>query len=160
MAIPVVGPWVAAVRRNHALEHATASILLAKRGPRRLAGRASGNGFFLVGDATPEEIADSAREALARLQNGEADLAVSPYCGTNLAVAGFLAAGAASMSLARGKSQFGNAFLGATLAVMLSQPIGRALQKHLTTRPDLQDVEVVGMKTRFGGVHKVLTRSR
>lgn len=160
MGMPLVGPWLASVRRNHALEHATATILLSKRGPRRLAGRASGNGFFLVGDATPEEIADSAREALARLQGGEAELAVSPCCGTNLAMAGFLAAGAASLSLARGRSQFGNAFLGATVAVMLAQPLGRLMQRHLTTRADLDDVEVVGLKTRFGGLHKVITRAR
>jgi hypothetical protein len=155
----MVGPWLDSVRRNHALEHATASILMARYGARRLAGRASGDGFFLMGDVTPEAIEESAQEALARLKNGEANLAVSPHCGTNLAMAGFLAAGAASMSLARGRGQFGNAFLGATMAVMLAQPLGRLVQRHLTTRADLEGVEVVGMRTKFGGLHKVLTRA-
>lgn len=160
MAIPLIGPWLDAVRRNHALEHATATILMSRLGPRRMAGRASGDGFFLFGDVTPDEIADGAREALSRLQAGESTLAVSPHCGTNIAMAGLLAAGAASMSLSRGRGQFGNAFLGAMLGVVLSQPLGRLVQRHLTTRADLDGLEVVGMRTHFGAFHKVLTRAR
>ena len=71
-----------------------------------------------------------------------------------------LAAGAASMSLARGKGQFGNAFVGAMLGVVLSQPLGRLVQRHLTTRADLDGMEVVGLRTHLGRFHKVLTRSR
>lgn len=160
MAFPVVGPWLDAVRRNHALEHATATILMARLGPRRMAGRASGDGFYLMGDVTAEEVADGAREALTRLQRGESGLAVSPYCGTNIAMAGLLAAGAASMSLSRGRGQFGNAFIGAMLAVVVSQPLGRLVQRHLTTRADLDGVQVVGTRTHFGGLHKVLTRAQ
>ena len=46
----MVRRWLDAVRRNHALEHATVAVLLARRGPMRLAGRASGDGFFILGD--------------------------------------------------------------------------------------------------------------
>ncbi|MFN8638617.1 MAG: DUF6391 domain-containing protein [Dehalococcoidia bacterium] len=159
MTIPIVGSWLDAVRRNHALEHATATVLMSRLGPRRMAGRAAGNGFFLFGDVTREEIEDGAREALARLQAGESTLAVSPYCGTNIAVAGLLAAGAASLSLSRGRDGFGNAFLGAMAGIVLSQPLGRLLQRHVTTRADLEHVELAGADTYFGALHRIRTRA-
>mgnify|MGYP001627663323 CR=1 FL=1 len=84
--------WIADVRRNHGLEHATVSVLFARRGPQRLAGRASGNGFFIIGDVDPVLLRSCADEALLRLQRGESGLAVSPMCGTNLVVTGTLCA--------------------------------------------------------------------
>ncbi len=78
--------WLDAVRRNHALEHATVAVLLARHGPTRLAGRASGDGFFIFGDIEEGELTSCAHEALERLQRGESGLAVSPLCGTNIAV--------------------------------------------------------------------------
>ena len=159
MPVPFVRSWIDNVRRNHALEHATVSVLLARHGPQRLAGRAAGNGFFFLGEVTSEELTDSAREALSRLQRGEATLAVSPLCGTNIAMAGLLAAGAATMSLSRGRGRFGNAFSAAMVGVVLSQPLGRFVQKHITTRADLDNVEVVGTHNVLGGLRKVQTRS-
>ncbi len=35
------------VRRNHALEHATITLMLAQRGPMRVVGRAGTDGFFV-----------------------------------------------------------------------------------------------------------------
>jgi hypothetical protein len=157
---PFVRSWLDNVRRNHALEHATVSVLLARHGPQRLAGRASGDGFFFLGNVSSEELTESAREALVRLQRGEASLAVSPLCGTNIAMAGLLAAGAATMSLSRGRGRFGDAFGAAMLGVLLSQPLGRLAQQHLTTRADLDGVEVVGTRTVLGGLRKVHTRVR
>ena len=55
-----------ALRRNHALEHATVAVLLAKHGPMRVAGRARLDGFLLYGDVDTEEITACAREALRR----------------------------------------------------------------------------------------------
>jgi hypothetical protein len=157
--VPFVRSWIDNVRRNHALEHATVSVLLARHGPQRLAGRAAGNGFFFLGDVPSEELTDSAREALSRLQRGEAGLAVSPLCGTNIAMAGLLAAGAATMSLSRGRGRFGNAFSAAMVGVVLSQPLGRFVQKYVTTRADLENVEVVGTRNVLGGLRKVQTRT-
>src|SRR5439155_20047792 len=116
-----------AIRRNHALEHATVSVLLARHGPTRLAGRASIDGFLLYGDVDNDELTSCAREALHRLQSGQASLAVSPLCGTNIAVAGFVAAAAATSVLATGslKGRFPNAFMAAMFGVILSQPLGR-----------------------------------
>jgi hypothetical protein len=157
--LPLVRSWVDNVRRNHALEHATVSVLLARHGPQRLAGRASGDGFFFLGEVSSEELTDSAREALTRLQRGEASLAVSPLCGTNIAMAGLLAAGAATMSLSRGRGRFGNAFSAAMVGVLLSQPLGRLVQKHITTRADLEGVEVIGTHKVLGALRKVQTRA-
>jgi hypothetical protein len=154
-----VQSWLDDVRRNHALEHATVSVLLARHGPQRLAGRASGDGFFFLGEVSSEELTDSAREALTRLQRGEAGLAVSPLCGTNIAMAGLLAAGAATMSLSRGRGRFGNAFSAAMVGVVLAQPLGRLVQKHVTTRADLDGVEVVGTHKVLGALRKVDTRA-
>ena len=151
--------WLDAVRRNHALEHATVAVLLARHGPQRLAGRASRDGFFIFGEVGDDELADCAHEALERLQRGEASLAVSPLCGTNIAVAGLLAAGAAAAVLSRDRARFGNAFTAAMIGVILSQPLGRLVQKHVTTRPDLEGVEIVGTRRVKGKLKKVHTRA-
>ena len=153
--------WIDAVRRNHALEHGTVAVLLARHGPMRIAGRASGNGFLILGDVETEELTASAEEALRRMQAGQASLAVSPLCGTNIAVAGFAAAAAATAVLSgtgRPQSRLPNAFAAAVLGVIAAQPIGRLVQQHLTTRPDLEDVEVVGTKTIVGKLKQVQTR--
>lgn len=152
--------WLDAVRRNHALEHATVAVLLARHGPSRLGGRASGNGFLLMSEFAPEEVAACAQEALLRLQRGEAHLAVSPLCGTNIAVAGLLAAGAASGVLAgaRGGGRLSGAFAAAMLGVLAAQPLGRLLQRHVTTRADLDGVSIAATRRLAGPLLKVYTR--
>jgi hypothetical protein len=99
------------------------------------------------------------------MKSGEGHLAVSPLCGTNLAVAGALA-GAASM-LTMGKSNRGekvpNVILASMLAVLVAQPVGRMVQQYLTTSPDLSDTEIVGIKAGGRGgarFHKVQTTRR
>ncbi len=44
------------------------------------------------------------------------------------------------------------------LAVVAAQPIGRRVQRHLTTSADVTDLEVVGTRTIFGALKKVQTR--
>lgn len=153
--------WIDAVRRNHALEHATVAVFLARHGPTRLAGRASGDGFFILGDVPDDALRASTEEALRRLQAGEAGLAVSPLCGTNIAVTGLLAATAASavLSSGSGRARFGNAVTASMLAVIVAQPLGRLVQRYVTTRPDLEHVELVDIRTLLPGVRKVRTRS-
>ncbi len=152
--------WIDAVRRNHALEHATVTVLLARHGPSRLAARASGNGFFIFADVDPQEIASCAREALDRLQRGESSLAVSPLCGTNIAVSGLLAAVGATTVLSTGsvRSRFPNAVTAAMLGVMLAQPVGRLVQQYVTTYSDLAGVEIVETRRLVGNLKKVYTR--
>ena len=153
--------WLDAIRRNHALEHATVAVLLARSGPTRLAGRASVDGFVIIGDIDPDALEESAREALRRLQAGQVGLAVTPLCGTNIAVTAGLAALGATAVLARGRARqrLPNAFVAAMFGALAGQPLGRLVQKHVTTLADHADIEVVGTRTLFGKLHKVETRS-
>ena len=153
--------FVADVRRNHALEHATVSILLGRVGPDlRVAGRASRDGFFLYADAPQALLAECVNEALTRLQRGEAFWAVTPHCGTNIATAGILAGLGSAIALGNGKrsDRLGGAMVASMAAIIISQPIGRLIQKHITTSPDLEGVEVVSIETKNQKFYKVRTR--
>lgn len=160
----MVGRLVGTIRRNHALEHATIAVLLRKIGHDiRMVGRATGDGYYLYADVSTELLEEATHEALRRMKSGEGYLAVSPFCGTNLAVAGALA-GVASM-VTMGKSNRGekvpNVILASMLAVLAAQPVGRIVQRYLTTSPDVADTEIVGIKAGGRGgarFHKVLTR--
>jgi hypothetical protein len=151
------------VRRNHALEHATISILLNRLGPLRLVGRAVSDGFYIYGDVPTERLREYADEALSRLQRGEAHLAVSPLCGTNIAVAGVLAGLGSYVALGSGPRRVGGvsgAIVAAMFAVLAAQPVGRLIQKHYTTSPDLAGVQIVSVTPlgkRLFRVHKVRT---
>jgi len=150
-----------ATRRNHALEHGTVSIMLGRLGPNvRLVGRAVADGFYIYGTVPTETLAQCADEALARFHRGEGSLAITPLCGTNIAVAGVLAGVLSTLAMGgtRRLDRMPNVFSAAMFGVVLSQPAGRWVQRFLTTRPDLQDVRIVGVRRGLGGrVHKVQT---
>ena len=148
------------IRRNHALEHATVSLLLNRVGPDlRVAGRASGDGFFLYADLPQALLTECVNEALTRLQRGEAFWAVTPHCGTNIATTGVLATLASSAVMGNKRSdRMGLGIIAAMVAVIAAQPIGRLIQKHLTTDPDLSETEVVSIETKNGRFYKVRTR--
>jgi hypothetical protein len=158
----VLGDFFANVRRNHALEHATVSMLISRLGPElRLVGRASSDGFFIYGDVPAAILAECAKEGLARLQRGEAFWAVTPLCGTNIATAGILAGISALAVSGKGsrRDNIGNAVLASMVAVTVAQPLGRLLQRHITTSPDLADTEIVAIESRADGrYHRVRTR--
>jgi hypothetical protein len=152
-----------AVRRNHALEHATITVMLNRQGPMRVVGRASPDGFYVWANVATEKLREFAGEALGRLQKGEAHLAVSPLCGTNLVVAGVLAGAGSYMAASMGRRRLDgltNAMVAALVGVVAAQPLGRLVQKHYTTSPDLAGMEIVGVD-RIGrsGLHKVRTRT-
>ena len=93
----------AAVRRNHALEHATIAVMLHRLGRDiRMVGRATRDGYYLYADVPTELLEDCTHEALRRLKSGEGHLAVSSLCGTNIAVAGALAGVASMMAVGTG----------------------------------------------------------
>lgn len=155
--------FVTAIRRNHALEHATIGILMTKLGAgTRMMGHASVDGFYVVGDVSTEDVAEAAHEGLARLKRGEHHLAVSPLCGTNLVTAGLLAGLASMLSMRRkrGMSHLPQVVLAATGAVILAQPLGRMAQKHLTTFAEVEGVDIVGVTSSGHGQrtrHKIRT---
>jgi hypothetical protein len=158
----MLGGIVNAVRQNHALEHGTVSILIGKLGPSlRLAGRAVPDGFYIYGRVPTDAIESSAAEALARLKGGEAALAVTPLCGTNIAVAGVLTGLASFLSIGKRKrlDRLPGVFTAAMFGVLAAQPLGQLVQKYLTTSPDLSRTEIVGIsRSGKGFVHKVQTR--
>ena len=155
---------VNAVRRNHALEHATITLMLAEQGPMRVVGRAGFDGFYVYADVTREKLERFANLALQRLQGGEASLAVSPLCGTNIAVAGILAGTLSYLAIGTsrkgGLDAISRAVTVGMLAVLASQPLGRIIQKNYTTSPDLDGVRIVSVDPVGSGrlgVHKVRT---
>ncbi len=158
----MITSFIGDVRRNHALEHATVSLLIGRMGPDlRVVGRASGDGFFLLGDMSEPMLTQCVHEALERLQRGEAFWAVTPHCGTNIATAGTLA-GLASMAVlgssGQHKDRLGMTIIACMGAVIASQPIGRMIQRYLTTDADLAGTEIVSIETKNGHFYKVRTR--
>jgi hypothetical protein len=158
----MLSDFVANVRRNHALEHATVSLLLGRLGPDlRVVGRASGDGFFLYGDIPSEMLGQCVQEALTRLKRGEAFWAVTPHCGTNIATTGVLT-GLSTLAVTSGskdKDRVSRAILVSMLAVVIAQPVGRLIQRYLTTSADLADTEIVAIEQRGKGhFYKVRTR--
>ncbi len=154
------------IRRNHALEHATIAIALSKSDkPSIVAGNSTQGGFFVYGDIPEDVLSESATEALQRLKSGEKDLAISPYCGTNLVVAAAVTGLACAIAVGseRRWSKLPNVITAATTAILVAKPLGYLVQKYLTTdgsvgRLDIRDIKHVGI----GGakVHLVRTRSR
>jgi Domain of unknown function (DUF6391) len=160
----MLGRLAGAVRRNHALEHATIAVLLRRIGHDvRMVGRATGDGYYLYADIPTDLLDEATHEALQRMKSGEGYLAVSPFCGTNLAVAGALAGVASMVTLGTShrSQKVPNVILASMLAVLAAQPLGRIVQRYLTTSADVADTEIVGIKSGGrGGVrfHKVRTR--
>lgn len=150
-------PVITRVRQNHALEHATVHVLSQRNRTLRLVGRSSASGFHIYGQVDTEDLASAASEALARLQNGEADLAVHPRCGTNLAVAGVLA-GLAAFAVMSGRSRsrferLPEVIMASTVAVLIAQPLGSLVQSKITTTPDVAQVRIEGVsRQERGGV--------
>jgi len=125
------------LRQHHAIEHATVTIIGRRAPGSQLIARSDLQGFIVYGDVETAILQASAEEALARLQAGEAALAVHPNCGTNLATAGILS-GLAAFVAGSGRSRslwdrVPSAILGATLALIVSVPLGRWAQANITT---------------------------
>ena len=156
----MLGQFVGDVRRNHALEHATVQLLMARLGPDlRIVGRAAGDGFRLYGHLPPQALTECTREALNRLQAGEAHWAVTSLCGTNLATAGILASLATLLVASKTKEKVSNGIVAGIAAVTVAQPLGRMIQEKLTTSPDLADTELVAIESRADGrYHRIRTR--
>jgi len=151
------------VRQNHALEHATMHVLSQHHPYMRLVGRTTPAGFYIYGPVSTEEVESAAREALTRLQQGEAYLAVHPRCGTNLAVTAVLAGTAAfGATLGRPRSRLERlplALMAATVGAMVAQPLAHRIQEQITTSPEVEGLTIAGVERQEQGrltVHKVV----
>jgi glutathione S-transferase len=150
-------PAVDRTRRNHALEHATLTVLSQKHRPVRLMGRSTPSGFHIYGDISTEALLEAATEALRRLQAGEASLAVHPNCGTNFVIAGCAAACAAYLGFV-GANRWRDRWermpvvaLLSTLAVIAAQPVALAIQRNITTSGDVRTLQITRVERRSGG---------
>lgn len=155
-------PLIAAIRQNHALEHATIHVLTRRDPYLHLVGRTTAKGFLIYGEVETELVAEAASEALARLQSGETGLAVHPHCGTNIATAGVLAGlSAFAVTSVRSKSRLARlpqVLLATTAAIIVAQPLGLALQEYLTTSPRVERVRIEKVTRQVMGkitVHRV-----
>ncbi|MEN6478425.1 MAG: DUF6391 domain-containing protein [Anaerolineales bacterium] len=153
------------VRRVHALEHATLHLMPRQAVRGQLLGRSDPGGFTVYGDADTATLSAASHEALVRLQAGQADLAIHPNCGTNLAVGGLLVLLAGCLALAGGRRRRGEQ--GVLAAVLVSaalgaaQPLGRLAQKHLTTDARVGNLRVDSpVYSRYRGVvcHRIAVR--
>src|SRR5690606_13420765 len=123
-------------------------------------GRATADGFYLYADVPHTLVTECVTDALARLKRGESFWAVTPHCGTNIATAGILAGLGSAMALGNGKrsERLGGAMLASMAAIVISQPVGRWIQKHITTSPEVQDMELVSVETKNQRFYRVRTR--
>ncbi|MDX1993190.1 MAG: DUF6391 domain-containing protein [bacterium] len=164
-------PIIRRVRRNHALEHATIHMLSRANRNLRMAGRSSDGGFVLIGNVATDQVEKAADDALRRLNSGESNLALHPNCGTNLVTAGALTTfvaliGMGSRSRPVTPDRLSWTMTMMILALIVSQPLGMTLQKHITTEGDPGDLEIIGVTKReipwpLGGtvtLHNVNTR--
>ncbi len=141
------------LRKNHALEHATIHVLEKKHARKQISGYSIFNGFWLLGELKIQDIQESVDVAIARLRNGEKQLAIHPGCGTNLVVSGLCTAVGAIAVMAGADSakkkadRFPTLAAVSSLMIMLSRPLGFQTQKYVTTDPDMTGLQVVGINS-------------
>ncbi len=135
-----------ALRRNHALEHATLNVLTERHGTPVLNGAAVDAGFVLRGWVNPSEVASAAQEGLHRLQAGETELAYHPRCGTSLATGELLTWSALLLALLyAGRLTVAAFLLIIGISWVLSPFAGKLVQRYLTTTPDARDLTIGGI---------------
>jgi hypothetical protein len=134
------------LRRNHALEHATIVVMMGKEPGRKLNGFSTGEGFFVQGVRSTQEVDAAAREALRRLRGGEKGLAIHRNCGTTIVAANLLAAmlflGAIGLGLYMNWPLYLPILGSVILAFALRVPLSLLLQRFVTTDADLTNAEV------------------
>ncbi len=141
---------ITAIRRNHAVEHGSVALLLGRRSPTPLGGLATPWGFFVVGQVSAALVEGAAVEALERLRGGEADLAVSPYCGTNMVVGAVIAGAVAALLTRRSTGRLRHvraAAAGMFVAALLRGPIGKEVQRRITTLADVGRLKVRSVRS-------------
>jgi hypothetical protein len=132
------------VRQNHALEHATITILSGMIPDLSINARSFSEGFIIFRDLDLSLLRRAVDEALRRLQAGEAHLAIHPNCGTNLAVGITLMTVGTMLGMASSntRTRVTTAAASSVAGWAAARPVGELVQKHFTTLPDLKGVRV------------------
>ncbi len=137
-------------RRNHALEHATIHILSKRNPGKSFGGYSTFSSVFIQGNVEIEEIAIAIKEAFEKLNMGQKQLAIHPNCGTNFAISGGIAGLVAGLSMLGAGPKFRDkmnrlswAMMFATIALIVSRPLGPIVQEKYTTNANLGNMEIV-----------------
>jgi hypothetical protein len=143
----VIGPRV---RQNHALEHATISLLTLRHPRSVLRGRSTATGFYVYGELDLKDLQECTAEALERLRNGEPEMAIHPRCGTNLAVAGILAGISSVLAgeIPPQRNRYSRAVLASLLSLFAAPTVGSYVQKHFTTQTPAETLTIVDVQRR------------
>src|SRR3954452_23249851 len=122
------------VRQNHALEHATITILSGMISDLNVSARSSADGFIIFGSVDLGVLRKAMDEALKRLQAGEAELAIHPNCGTNIAVGiSLITLGTLfGLSSNQPRTRIATAAASSVAGLMAARPVGQYVQRHLT----------------------------
>jgi hypothetical protein len=137
-------------RQNHALEHATFTILATMDPTLSVSARSNNNGFIIFGDVDLGLLRRALDEALTRLLAGEAELAIHPNCGTNLAVGVSMVTIGTLLGMASSnkRTRVATAAASSVAGWMSARPLGEYVQKHFTTLPELEGVRVTEITRR------------
>lgn len=138
------------IRQNHALEHATITILSGMVPDLRVSARSSSNGFVVFGDVDLGMLRRALDEALRRLQAGETELAIHPNCGTNLAVGVSLVTLGTMLGMVSShtRTRVASAAASSVAGLLAARPLGEFVQRHVTTLPELEGVRVTDIFRR------------
>ena len=131
------------------MEHGTITVLLERGARAPLAGNATPAGFYIYGRMSRDEVSSAASEALRRLTSGDRELAVSPYCGTNLVVGALVAGILSAIIMGRSKSRLGSVPAVTTailVSTMLGRPLGNMVQRRYTTLDHVEGVSITGIR--------------
>ena len=145
----MVDTGVIGTRRNHALDHATVALLLEKGIKPPMGGYSVPSGFLIWSKASAQEVSTVAGEALDLLRDGHHDLAISPYCGTNIAAGVLIGGLTASLLRRRGRGIVPNLTAAAAAiaaASIFSRPLGDLLQRRFTTLADAGGMQIVSSR--------------
>jgi hypothetical protein len=133
-----------ALRKNHALEHATAHVLEKEYGYRNLAGYAEENGFYIIGADNILVVEEAARKGLALMKRGAEDLAIHSKCGTSITVANFVSALVfLGLIFVTGHFSIINMLFAILFANLTGPLLGQYVQKYFTTSADVDEMEIV-----------------
>jgi hypothetical protein len=138
------------IRQNHALEHATITILSGMIPNLSISARSNSHGFTIFGDVDLGQLRIALDEALRRLQAGEAELAIHPNCGTNIVVGATVLTLGTLLGMAsnRPRTRIASTAASSIAGLMAARPLGELVQKHFTTLPDLKGVRVTDIFRR------------
>jgi uncharacterized protein DUF6391 len=137
-------------RQNHALEHATVTLLAQTLPHLNASARSNARGFVIFADLPVGEVGAASQEALQRLQAGESELAIHPNCGTNLAVGLSLAMFSSLFALTalRPRTRIATVMAGSVAGITVARPVGTLMQRYITTLPEVADIRIRSVRRR------------